>query len=157
MLDVCVRCASSCNSECHVLNCLEFSDSCCAGDSLSFSVSPCCLFLSPYYEHCCISLSLSASFCCHVLSHLIKSTVAFLCHSMCHHAVIFWFHYYEQCRFSLCHHAVMFLSPYYVHYRISLSLYLFLIVTIDVLIPVNVCTILCFSGREKFLSFLTLF
>ena len=31
MLDVCVRCASSCNSECHVLNCLEFSDSCCAG------------------------------------------------------------------------------------------------------------------------------
>ena len=29
MLDVCVRCASSCNSECHVLNCLEFSDSCC--------------------------------------------------------------------------------------------------------------------------------
>ena len=36
MLDVCVRCASSCNSECHVLNCLEFSDSCFAaiGDQI---------------------------------------------------------------------------------------------------------------------------
>ena len=40
MLDVCVRCASSCNSECHVLNCLEFvfSSIACVGSGSMFRV-----------------------------------------------------------------------------------------------------------------------
>ena len=114
------------------------------------------MFLSPYYEHCRFSLSLSVSLCfvtpCVTLlscfCHLIMSTVAFLCHSICHHAVMFFSPYYEHCHFSLsncvtmlscfcrlimntvaflfhsmCHHAAMFLSPYYEHCRFSLSLY----------------------------------
>ena len=73
------------------------------------------MFLSPYYEHCRFSLSLcvtvlsyfcflimsNAVFLYHSLCLLIMSTVAFLFHCMFHRAVICWFSYYVQCRFSL--------------------------------------------------------
>ena len=58
---------------------------------------------------------------CHLMS-----TVAFICHSMCHRAVYFGFLIMCNAVFpyhSLRHHAFMFLSPYYEHCRFSLSLY----------------------------------
>ena len=57
--------------------------------------------------------------------HLIMSTVAFICHSMCHRAVYFGFLIMCNAVFlyhSLRHHAFMFLSPYYEHCCFSLSL-----------------------------------
>ena len=119
------------------------------------------MFLSPYYEHCRFYLSLYVSMCCHILvsllcampfspiilcvtmlscfCHLIMSTVAFICHSMCHRAVYFGFLIMSNAVFlyhSLCllimstvaflfhcmfHRAVIFLFCYYMQCRFSLS------------------------------------